>query len=89
MVLVAISFVYAMILLPINLTGDNYSNVPENSLARTTINNRNSDDNFLYFHTLIAFLFFPISVYVMRQFSAGIQNTIAFKKVGDKLPSNS
>ena len=88
MVLVAISFVYAMVLLPINLTGDNYSNVPENSLARTTINNRNSDDNFLYFHTLIAFLFFPISVYVMRQFSAGIQNTIAFKKVGDKLPSN-
>jgi len=72
MVLVAISFVYAMVLLPINLTGDNYSNVPENSLARTTINNRNSDDNFLYFHTLIAFLFFPISVYVMRQFSAGL-----------------
>jgi len=71
--LVAISFVNAMILLPINMTGNNYENVPENSLARTTINNRKPDDDFLYFHTLITFFFLPVSIYVMRQFSAGLK----------------
>jgi len=72
-VLLVISNIFGFILLPINVNGHNYApNVTENQLARTTINNRDPNDDVLYIHSLLAFLMFPISMYVMRQFSKGL-----------------
>ena len=71
-VLLVISNIFGFILLPINVNGHNYApNVTENQLARTTINNRDPNDDVLYIHSLLSFLMFPISMYVMRQFSKG------------------
>ena len=71
-VLLVISNIFGFILLPINVNGHNYApNVTENQLARTTINNRDPNDDILFIHSLLSFLMFPISMFVMRQFSKG------------------
>ncbi len=68
--LLAIATFFGLITLPINMTGLVYSNVPENSLVRTTANNRGPNDDWLFAHTFLAFSLFPIAIYTMRRFSS-------------------
>lgn len=67
--IVILTMLVTCLLLPVNLTGSQYTNKPENRLARTTINNRKPDDGLLFLHTVLAFLLFPVAVYVMRHYS--------------------
>ena len=60
------------LLLSVNMTGAQYPDTVDNRLARTTIFNREPDDPLLYLHTFLSFLLFPVAVYVMRQFSGGL-----------------
>ena len=70
--LIVVSNFFGVILLPINVSGNNYAaNVTETQLARTTINNINPSDDLLFIHSLLSFLMFPISVYIMRRYSKG------------------
>ena len=52
------------------MTGQVYKNVPENRLVRTTANNRGPEDDWLFAHTILAFILFPIAIYTMRRFSS-------------------
>ena len=65
--LIAISSLFGVITLPINMTGQVYKNVPENSLVRTTSNNRGPNDPWMFVHTFLAAALFPIAIWIMRR----------------------
>uniref|UniRef100_T1IPX9 CSC1/OSCA1-like 7TM region domain-containing protein n=1 Tax=Strigamia maritima TaxID=126957 RepID=T1IPX9_STRMM len=58
------------ILLPINLQG---TNVENSSFGRTTTFNLGPNSSYLWVHIFFAFLFFPISVWLMRRFSQTVK----------------
>ena len=70
--LVTLTMIASCLLLSVNMTGAQYPDTVDNRLARTTIFNREPDDPLLYLHTFLSFLLFPVAVYVMRQFSGGL-----------------
>jgi len=71
--LLGVATLFGLITLPINMTGQVYKNVPENRLVRTTANNRGPEDDWLFAHTILAFILFPIAIYTMRRFSADMK----------------
>ena len=68
--LLGVATLFGLITLPINMTGQVYKNVPENRLVRTTANNRGPEDDWLFAHTILAFILFPIAIHTMRRFSS-------------------
>ena len=69
-ILLGVATLFGLITLPINMTGQVYKNDPENSLVRTTANNRGPQDDWLFVHTLLAFTLFPVAIVIMRRFSS-------------------
>ena len=67
--LLGVATIFGLITLPINMTGKVYENVKENNLHRTTAQNRGPEDDWLFAHTILGFLLFPIATFTMRRFS--------------------
>ena len=58
------------VILPINFQGEVYGN--KTDFSRTSIVNLEPSSNFLYVHTALAFLLFPISILLMKKFSVDL-----------------
>ena len=59
------------VILPINFQGEVYGN--KTDFSRTSIVNLEPSSNFLYVHTALAFLLFPISILLMKKFSVDLK----------------
>ena len=64
------------VILPINFQGENYGN--KSDFGHTTIINLDVGSSYLYVHTVLAFILFPVSILLMKKFSVDLN----FKDAG-------
>ena len=64
-------FLSITIVLPLNFQGDLKGNLTE--FGHTTLANLPADSSYLWVHSTLAFILFPVAIFLMRQFSVGLK----------------
>ena len=61
------------VILPVNMQGTfAKEHFPETHFPKTTLVNLESNSDYIWVHLGLSFIFFPLSIFVMRRFSSGL-----------------